>query len=251
MKNHRLKYTGERLVPGDERLKSLLIEDLAKFHFVSQYTVGKYVLDAGCGAGQGSAYLLKTGAHYVVGVDVSSEAIMYAKNLYAQQNLAFAVMDVLNLGFPSCTFDFVTSIEVIEHLTNPERYLAEIRRVLKDQGMLALSTPNKSVSSPTPGTMWPYHVREFYPHELEILLKKYFSRVEIWGMSIPIYENHPVRRLVHWLAPFFKPILPRPLRLRALPTLQRLIKANLDLSDVSFSRSDINKSPTIVVLCHV
>ncbi len=250
MKTFALKYTGERLVPGDKRLKNLLVEDLAKFHFASQFALGKRVLDAGCGAGQGSAYLLKAGACWVVGIDISMQAIMYAKNSYGLQNLAFGVMDVLNLGFPDHTFDLVTSIEVIEHLSNPERYLGEIRRVLKDKGVLVLSTPNKHISSPIPGTMWPYHVREFYPYELENLVKKYFSRIEMWGMSIPIYENHPVRRVVHWLAPFFKPILPHALRIRALPTLQRLIKAEIDLSDVSFSCTDVVKSPTIVAVCH-
>ncbi len=245
-----LKYTGERLVPGDHRLKNLLIEDLAKFRFGNQYAIHKVVLDAGCGAGQGAAYLAQNGALYVVGIDISPEAIAYARALFPMDNLSFVVMDALRLGFSDCTFDVVTSIEVIEHLPKPEQYISEIRRVLKDQGVLVLSTPNKLISSPRPGTMWPYHVKEFYPDELYNMLARYFSHVEMWGMWIPVYDHHPARRLMHWLAPLFKPILPRALRVRVLPTLQRLIKADLSLDDISISRTDFAEKPTLIAVCH-
>lgn len=246
-----LVYTGERLVPGDERLQNLLVEDIAKFRFVIRYVSlsDKYVLDAGCGAGQGAAYLSQNGACYVVGIDISPEAIAYARDLFPKDNLSFVVMDAHYLGFPDRTFDVVTSIEVIEHLQKPEQYVSEIRRVLKDEGVLVLSTPNKLISSPTPGTIWPYHIKEFYPDELYELLAQYFSCVEMWGMWIPIYDQHPVRRLMHWLAPLFKPILPRMLRVRALPTLQRLIKQDLDLGDISISRTDVAKKPTLIAVC--
>lgn len=244
-----LRYTGERLVPGDTRLQNLLVEDMAKFRFASDYVIDKYVLDAGCGAGQGAAYLSQNGARYVVGIDVSPESIVYARELFPKNNLSFVVMDALFLGFPDRTFDVVTSIEVIEHLRQPEQYISEIRRVLKDEGILVLSTPNKLISSPTPGTIWPYHVKEFYPDELYGLLARYFSRVEMWGMWIPVYDQHPARRLMHWLAPLFKPILPRMMRLRALPTLQRFIKRDLDLDDISISRTDVAKKPTLVAIC--
>lgn len=244
-----LNYTGERLVPGDARLQNLLVEDIAKFHFASRYIFDKYVLDAGCGAGQGAAYLSQSGARYVVGIDVSPEAIVYARKLFPENNLSFVVMDALCLGFPDCTFDVVTSIEVIEHLQKPEQYVSEIRRVLKDEGILVLSTPNKLISSPTPGTIWPYHIREFYPDELQDLLARYFSHVEVWGMWIPVYDQHPARRLMHWLAPLFKPILPHTLRVRVLPTLQRLIKPDLNLDDISISRTDVARKPTIIAIC--
>ena len=78
MTDQTLQYTGERLVPGDKRLRQLLVEDLAKFQFAGRYTAGKWVLDAGCGAGQGSTYLAGHGAAYVVGVDISPEATALA-----------------------------------------------------------------------------------------------------------------------------------------------------------------------------
>jgi len=246
-----LEYDGERLIPDDRRLKNLLVEDLAKFDFAGQYAANRFVLDAGCGAGQGAAHLARSGAHYVVGVDLSFQAVAYARSRYIESNLAFGRMDAARLGFSAHIFDLVTSIEVIEHLLEPERYVAGIRRVLKDDGMLVLSTPNKRISSPTPGTLWPHHVREFYLEELKSLLEHYFSQVEMWGMWIPVYDRHPARRLVHWLAPIFKPILPIRLRTRLLPTLQSFIKSDLTLNDVSISRQRVSEKPTLIAVCHV
>jgi 2-polyprenyl-3-methyl-5-hydroxy-6-metoxy-1,4-benzoquinol methylase len=249
-----LEYDGERLVPDDSRLKNLLLEDLSKFHFASRHADGRFILDAGCGAGQGTSYLARSGARYVVGVDIVPDAVAYGHDHYVEQDkgtLAFGAMDVTRLGFGDGTFDMVTSIEVIEHLTKPESYVAEMRRVLKDEGLFVLSTPNKPLSSPTPGTMWPYHVHEFYPNELETLLRRHFTTVEMWGMSIPVYDTHPIRRLAHWLAPVLIPILPFGIRARLLPTLLDRIKSNLTLEDFSFSRQQVAKQPTTVAVCHV
>jgi 2-polyprenyl-3-methyl-5-hydroxy-6-metoxy-1,4-benzoquinol methylase len=249
-----LEYDGERLVPDDSRLKNLLIEDLSKFHFASQYADGKLILDAGCGAGQGTSYLARSGARYVVGVDIALDAVAYAYDHYIGQDfknsLAFGRMNVTRLGFTNRTFDMITSIEVIEHLTEPETYVAEMRRVLKDDGILVLSTPNKYISSPAPGSMWPHHIHEFYTDELQTLLRQHFATVEMWGMSIPVYDTHPIRQLAHWLAPIFKPILPLGIRTRFLPMLQKKIKSDLTLEDISFSQQQVTKKSTLVAVCH-
>jgi O-antigen biosynthesis protein len=244
-----LEYTGERLVPGDERLSRLLVEDLAKFHFASQYTEGKYVLDAGCGAGQGSAHMASEGARQVIGMDLAVEAVRFAGHYYPESNLAFAAVDAQRLAFTAGSFDCVTSIEVIEHLPDPERYVAEIRRVIRDGGRLVLSTPNKLITSPTPGTLYRYHLREFYPDELRSLLGKYFAEVELWGVGIPVYDQHVVRRAMHLLAPIFKPILPHRLRVSAVATVHGRIKSDLTMDDVVIAREDYALKSTLLAVC--
>lgn len=246
-----LSYTGERLVPGNASLENLLVEDLAKFHFAAQYASGRDVLDAGCGAGQGSAYLAQNGARSVTAVDISSEAVAYAKAHYPVENLRFSVMDVVTLGFSAECFEMVTSIEVIEHLHNPEQYIAGIRRVLTPTGILVLSTPNKLISSPQAGMVWPYHIHEFLPQELAVLLQRYFSSVELLGLWIPVYDQHPLRRLMHWFAPFFKPRLPVALRTRALPALQKTIKKRLELTDVQIVADAVEQKSTLIAVCRV
>jgi ubiquinone/menaquinone biosynthesis C-methylase UbiE len=190
----------------------------------------------------------------VIGIDLCPDAVTYARNRYVDvggaTNLDFATMDASRLGFRDQSFEMVTSIEVIEHLDDPEGYLAEIRRLLCDAGTLVLSTPNKRISSPTPGSMWPHHVREFYRHELQAMLEHHFSSVEMWALSIPVYERHPLRRLVHLVAPLFKPVLPQGIRTRFLPTLQSKIKSELTLDDVLISQTDVEKQPTLMAVCH-
>ena len=246
-------YDGERLMPDDPSLRNLLVEDISKFYFASRFAQGRTVLDAGCGAGQGTAHMAANGAQYVVGVDLSPEAVGYARSRWvvkgAARNLAFGCMNASELGFQDRSFDMVTSIEVIEHLNDPEGYLAEIRRLLRDGGILVLSTPNKRISSPTPGSMWPHHVREFYLDELKTILKEQFSAVEMWGLSIPVYDRHPVRRLVHLLAPIFKPVLPLGLRTRLLPTLQGRIKSDLTVEDVLISQESVDSQSTLMAVC--
>ena len=71
------EFTGERLIPGEVDV-DLLNEHMARYAFAARLARGKRVLDAGCGAGYGSAELAQT-ATSVVGVDVAEEAVEFAR----------------------------------------------------------------------------------------------------------------------------------------------------------------------------
>lgn len=250
MRSNRLHFTGERLVPNSKILASMRTEDLARYHFFSNKAHGRLFLDLGCGVGEGTAYLGQSPHRSIIGIDIASDAIAFACQHHSGSNISFAQMDAQQLGFVSNYFDSIISVEVIEHIHNPSAYLSEIARILRLGGFFMLTTPNRLRSSPTPGSLWPDHVREFDPNELIDLLKTKFQLVELLGESIAVYETHPVRKLVQRLAPSVKPWLPRWLRVRALPIVQTLIKANLELDDVHFSQIDIEERPTLVALCH-
>ena len=64
------EFTGERVIPGQVDV-DLLNEHLARYSFAARLARGKRVLDAGCGAGYGSAELARS-AESVVGVDVAA-----------------------------------------------------------------------------------------------------------------------------------------------------------------------------------
>ena len=109
----------ERIVP-DETEPGIVALHLKRYEFARPYCVGKRVLDAGCGVGYGSAFLGEA-ARSVVGVDVSAEAIEYARTRYGGRNVEFAVGDLQQLERGDAEFDAIVAFEVIEHLPHPEQ----------------------------------------------------------------------------------------------------------------------------------
>src|SRR3977135_1391273 len=81
------EFTGERLIPGEVDI-DLLNEHMARYNFAARLTRGKRVLDAGCGAGYGSAELAQM-AERVIGIDIAPEAVEFARSHYQAPNLSF------------------------------------------------------------------------------------------------------------------------------------------------------------------
>jgi SAM-dependent methyltransferase len=159
---------GERLDP-EAAPEASLQEHLARYRFARERVRGR-ILDVACGAGYGTAML---GA---VGLDVSSEALAQAR----RETDRLIRGDALRLPFGG-TFDAVVSFETVEHVADPEGFVAECRRVLRPGGLLVMSTPNKELWSPRSSKpLQPHHVREFSRKEFLALLGP-FRGVELFG----------------------------------------------------------------------
>ena len=152
-------------------------EHQARYRWAAAAADGKEVLDAGCGAGYGSAILADAGAARVVGLDNDTAAVTKAASLYGDRDLVeFLEGDLHELPFEDSSFDLVVCFEAIEHLERQETALDELRRVLDDDGHLLLSSPNRYEFPP--GN--PHHVHEYTPEELERVLAERFQWVELW-----------------------------------------------------------------------
>lgn len=95
------------------------------------------ILDVGCGSGAWLMRLNALGYRNLAGIDIRIAPFTF-DNLTVDQ----VDLDWKKLPFENQIFDFVTSIEVIEHLENTGFYLKEIARVLKPGGHFLLTTPN-------------------------------------------------------------------------------------------------------------
>jgi methionine biosynthesis protein MetW len=96
-------------------------------------------LDVGCGDGGTSGVWLKERVAAYVGVDISESAIRMASERGLDAQL---ISDATELPFPDDSFDLAVCTEVLEHLFEPQRALAEIRRVLRLGGRLIVTVPN-------------------------------------------------------------------------------------------------------------
>ncbi len=149
-----------------------------RYHAIQHLVVGKRVIDVACGEGYGSA-LLSRSASSVTGVDISSEAITHATAAYsAQKNLKFFAASCTQLPFDDHSFDVVVSFETIEHITEHDAFLDEIKRVLTADGLLIISSPNKAEYSDARNFQNEFHVSELYRDELAALIAKRFAHTQ-------------------------------------------------------------------------
>jgi len=112
---------------------------------------GKKVLDAGCGFGLISILFKAFGSSMVVGLDEDSEKIYVCNEILRrttlnQENLIFVRGDCLNLPFDEETFDAVIAVEVISHVRSLSRFIYEVRRVLKKDGVIFVSDGNNALN---------------------------------------------------------------------------------------------------------
>ena len=173
-----LIFTGERYIPSEQG--KIRLEHYHRYAVALEASKGKDILDVACGEGYGSS-MLATVAKSVVGVDVSDEMVAHASDLYATGNLVFRQGDVTKLDFDDDSFDVVVSFETIEHLAEQTEMIAELRRVLRSEGSLIISSPNRLVYSEESGEINDFHVKELDFDEFDGLLKQQFTAVAYYG----------------------------------------------------------------------
>jgi glycosyltransferase involved in cell wall biosynthesis/SAM-dependent methyltransferase len=175
-----LEFTGERFTP--EQSGPIAHEHLHRYLFALQFCEGKRVLDVASGEGYGT-YLLSRAASSVEGLDVSDAAVAHAAGRYRADNLAYRVSDCTALPAPDGSIDVVVSFETLEHVAEQDRFLSEVRRVLRPSGLLVMSSPDRTTYSPPGKPPNPFHVRELTAAEFESLVSRYFAHAVFGGQK--------------------------------------------------------------------
>ncbi len=176
-----MKFTGERFIPTEQG--RIRLEHYHRYALVQDIVAGKDVLDVACGEGYGSSFMADV-ARSVIGVDISDEAVQHASATYKKPNLKFRQGSATNLDFSDASFDVVVSFETIEHLAEQAQMLAEIRRVLRQDGLLIISSPNRPIYSEESGEHNEFHVKELDFNEFDKLLKAQFPTIQYFGQRI-------------------------------------------------------------------
>ena len=153
----------------------------------AEFPNGGTVLDAATGLGYG-AEMLSDHFEHVVGIDLSEEALNYARANYKRPK--FQKGNVLALPFSVNNFEAVFSIETLEHLAKKDLhvYVDELLRVTKPGGLIFISTPNKPVYSSLHTVE--DHYSELTLSELKSLIKsRYGGYIKYYEVGTRVGKN--------------------------------------------------------------
>lgn len=177
-----LPFTGERFTP--ECLREIWYEHYHRYAFALSLVKGLRIADVACGEGYGAA-LLAGVAESVVGVDIDPATVAHARQRYGEiGNLRFECTDATRLPFADASLDALTSFETLEHLHAQAALIAEFARVLKPDGVLILSSPDRMTYSEARDYHNEFHVRELDREELLTLLGSRFPALRLYGQKL-------------------------------------------------------------------
>lgn len=149
-----------------------------RYNFALKYAKDKNILDAASGLGYGTN-MLSGVAKSVIGIEYSKEAVDYANFFYRKNNCEFMQGDIRSLPYTDNNFDLITSFETIEHIPNSDKFLNEVLRTLKPNGMFICSVPNNWSSDEDN----PYHIKTFNYKTFTKLLSEYFIIEHLYNQN--------------------------------------------------------------------
>lgn len=176
-----MEYIGERYLPWEPNAQASY-EHYHRYLLALPFAKGKRVLDLASGEGYGTALLASVAAE-ATGIEIDPQAVTHAVSHYIHSNLKFIQGSILDVPVHDQLYDLITCFEAIEHVAEQEKVLDEALRLLSNDGLLIISTPNRLAFSGEAGQLWPWHVREFDYVEFRNFLEAKFDDVIYLGQK--------------------------------------------------------------------
>jgi 2-polyprenyl-3-methyl-5-hydroxy-6-metoxy-1,4-benzoquinol methylase len=189
--------TLERLVPdlvesgevtGDETLEL----HLERYRFAARHGRPGRLLDLACGVGYGTRLLTdaRGDVEAAVGVDLSQEAIAYAEMRYGNERTRYVQADALSFRDPQ-GFDTIVTLETIEHLPQPSRFIGHLASLLRPGGVIIASVPTTPSADANPHHLHDFTERSFAglfsTHGFEA--RQHLRQVQRYGLSTLAKES--------------------------------------------------------------
>jgi O-antigen biosynthesis protein len=165
-------FTGERLTAAISG--QVEIEHYHRYLLAREFCRGRDVLDVASGEGYGTALLAQV-ARSAVGIEIDADTVTAARAEFRHPNLRYEQGDARALPLPNASIDVAVSFETLEHLAEQDVFLSELHRVLRPDGLLIISTPDRDIYSPPGATPNPFHVLELTKVEFRALLHRHFT----------------------------------------------------------------------------
>ncbi|HZO90863.1 MAG TPA: class I SAM-dependent methyltransferase [Chthonomonadaceae bacterium] len=167
-------YTTVTELPGAGATPEQLSMLCTRYDLARRLCAGKEVLEVACGTGTGLGYIARK-ARRVVGGDYDPKMVDLARSHYGNR-IELHQLDAQNLPFPDKSFDVVLLLEAIYYLPQAERFVAEARRVLRDDGTLFICSANREWNLFNPS---PFSHRYYSAGELKELLAEVGFQVKL------------------------------------------------------------------------
>jgi len=186
-------YSTVTELPGNKASKEQIERMYHRYRFASSFCDNNNdVLEVACGAGMGLSYLAKK-ANKVVGCDIDEKILKYPRDTYKNRDgIEIKQADAQNLPFEDNSFDLVLLYEAIYYLPEPEKFINEAKRVLRDNGILIICTVNKQWSGFNPS---PYTFKYFNASELYDLTGNGFVKTELYS-AYPVSKDSALEGIV-------------------------------------------------------
>jgi len=179
-------------LPGYKASQEQLARLFQRYHFARQFCKDKEVLEVACGGGIGLGYLAQT-AQRVVGGDIDEDVLKFALEHYeGNHKVEIRTFNAQDMPFEDNSFDVAILYEAIYYFPQPEKFIEEAHRILKENGMLLICTANKDWDD---FNRSPHSTLYFSVPELHSLLKQKFSHVEILG-GFPVTQGGAKNRII-------------------------------------------------------